>query len=446
MIRLTRTQLQPIGLDVGYDAIRMLQLEVVGADTVAIRAAVRESFTDDVRETPESRLAAARDAVGRMLGAAPFRGRRVVVALPPEILHVKNYRLPPMPLAEIDSAVRLEVRNLFPFEPDDAAVQCIPAGEVRHGNDVLQEVIVVAARREDVDRYVEHVHACGLTVDSVDVEPCALFRSVERFIRRREDEQEVHVLAHLGLHSTQVVIGKGREISFLKTIDIGAMRFHQAISTKLGISLSEARALRGRLLEGADAGTPAPRPFAEKLPPAPGTSGDQPRDLPGTAAGTSAAALHRDPVRQAVCDATRSAMEQLARELSLCVRYQSVTFRGHRPTRVRLLGTEAADGYLQSILHSVLNITVEAGRPLFNVDASRMREQDRRGPASDWALALGLSLKRTSGRFAAKDGRPRGATLPAQAEPGDPANAMSDGGLQLAQQDRTAGEVTHARA
>src|SRR5687768_14367828 len=345
MLRLTRTQLQPIGLDVGYDAIRMLQLEVVGGDRVAIRAAARESFTDDVRETPESRLAAARDAVGRMLGAAPFSGRQVVVALPPEILHVKNYRLPPMPLAEIDSAVRLEVRNLFPFEPDDAAVQCIPAGEVRHGNDVLQEVIVVAARREDVDRYVEHVHRCGLTVDSVDVEPCALFRSVERFIRRREDEQEVHVLAHLGLHSTQVVIGKGREISFLKTIDIGAMRFHQAISTKLGISLSEARALRGRLLEGTDAGTPAPAQFAEKLPPTAGTSGDQSRDLPGTAAGTSPAPPHRDPVRQAVCDATRSAMEQLARELSLCVRYQSVTFRGHRPTRVRLLGTEAADSY-----------------------------------------------------------------------------------------------------
>jgi hypothetical protein len=141
-------------------------------------------------------------------------------------------------------------------------------------------------------------------------------------------------------------------------------------------------------------------------------------------------------------------MEQLARELSLCVRYQSVTFRGHRPTRVRLLGTEAGDGYLQSILHSVLNITVEAGRPLFNVDASRMREQDRRGSASDWALALGLGLKRTSGRFAAKDGRPRGAALPAQPEPGEAPGTANDAGLQPAEQGatRAAGEVTHARA
>jgi type IV pilus assembly protein PilM len=425
MIRLTRTQLHPIGLDIGYDAVRMVQLEVLGRDTTAaVRAATRESFRDDdVRETTESRLAAAREAVGRMLSAAPFRGRRVVVALPSEMVHVKNYRLPPMPLPEIDSAARLEARNLFEFEPDDAHVQCLPAGEVRHGNDVLQEVIVLAVRNEDVDRYVEQIHACGLTVDSVDVEACALFRSIERFIRRREDEQEVHVLASVGLHATQIMIGRGREISFLKTIDIGSMRFHQAIATKLGISLGEARALRRRLLEGPEA-------------PEGGASAEVPQQAPSTS--------QRDPVRQAVFDAMRSAMEQLARELSLCVRYQSVTFRGHRPTRVRLLGPEANDPHLQTILHSVLNIRVEAGRPLFNVDASRMREQDRRGTASEWATALGLALKRTTGRFAARDGRPRGSVVPVAAA-GDAGETAAAAAAQAGAVDAE-GEVTRARA
>jgi type IV pilus assembly protein PilM len=263
----------------------------------------------------------------------------------------------------VESAVRLEARNLFRFETDDARVHWLPAGEVRQGNDVLQEVIVLAVRDEDVDRYVEQVHRCGVIVDSVDVESCALFRSVERFIRRREDEQEVHVLADVGLHATQVVIGKGRDVSFLKTIEIGTMRFHQSISTKLGISLPEARALRARLLEGAELN-------------------DE-----GNAGGGDAKDRPRDPVRQAVFDATRSAMEQLARELSLCVRYQSVTFRGHRPTRVRLLGTEAGDVQFQGILHSILNIAVEAGRPLLNVDVSRMRSEARR-PSGRWRWDL----------------------------------------------------------
>jgi type IV pilus assembly protein PilM len=426
MLRLTKTQLQPIGLDIGYDGIRMLQLEVTG-EGVSVRAAARAGFAEEIRETTEARLAGARESVRRMLHEQPFTGRRVVVALPPEMVHVKNHRLPPMPASEVESAVRLEARNLFRFETDDARVHWLPAGEVRQGNDVLQEVIVLAVRDEDVDRYVEQVHRCGVIVDSVDVEPCALFRSVERFIRRREDEQEVHVLADVGLHATQVVIGKGRDVSFLKTIEIGTMRFHQAISTKLGISLPEARALRARLLEGSEA------------------NGEG-----STAGGDAAADRPRDPVRQAVFDATRGAMEQLARELSLCVRYQSVTFRGHRPTRVRLLGTEAGDVQFQGILHSILNIAVEAGRPLLNVDVSRMRILDRRGASAEWALALGLGLKWTAGRFAPRDGRPRGATPAAAADTGQETtmSAVAATGATAAEYPGASkpGEASNARA
>jgi type IV pilus assembly protein PilM len=206
-------------------------------------------------------------------------------------------------------------------------------------------------------------------------------------------------------------------------MEIGSMRFHQAIATKLGISLAEARALRRRLLEGPE--TPEGEASAEAPPQVPATS-------------------QRDPVRQAVFDATRSAMEQLARELSLCVRYQSVTFRGHRPTRVRLLGPEANDPHLQTILHSVLNIRVEAGRPLFNVDASRMREQDRRGTASEWATALGLALKRTTGRFAARDGRPRG-SVAAAVPAGEAGEAVGTAQAGPGAADAT-GEVSSARA
>src|SRR5688500_18361159 len=148
MLRLTTTQLQPIGLDIGYDGIRMLQLEVA-KDGVAVRAAARAGYAEGIRETTEARLAGARESVRRMLQEQPFGGRRVIVAPPPEIVHVKNYLLPPMPAAEVESAVRLEARNLFAFETEDARVQWLPAGEVRQGNDVLQEVIVLAVRDED---------------------------------------------------------------------------------------------------------------------------------------------------------------------------------------------------------------------------------------------------------------------------------------------------------
>src|SRR5205814_7718440 len=112
----------------------------------------------------------------------------------------------------------------------------------------------------------------------------------------------------------------------------------EAVSRKLGISLLEAAALRRRLMEqqsSAAAGA-------------------------GAATNTSASAK-RDPVAQAVFDATRGTMEELGREIALCLRYYSVTFRGQRPTRVKLIGGEASDPDLLASLQAALPIPADAG-------------------------------------------------------------------------------------
>jgi type IV pilus assembly protein PilM len=228
-----------------------------------------------------------------------------------------------------------------------------------------------------------------VAVESIDVEAAALYRSQERFIRRREDEQEVHVLVDIGQARSHVVIGRGRDISFIKSIDLGSRRFQEDVSRKLGITMDEARGLRRRLIES------APGPATPEL-------------------------LKKDPVRQAVFDACRGTMEELGREIALCLRYYSVTFRGQRPQKLKLLGGEAADPLLLGVLNASLGVAVEAGRPLFSVDISRMDACDRMGFGSEWATAFGLALKMTKGQFAPRDGKPRdpaaGSTLAPAAE------------------------------
>src|SRR5213075_3137969 len=115
--------------------------------------------------------------------------------------------------------------------------------------------------------------------------------------------------------------------------------------------------------------------------------------------------VRRDPVRQAVFDATRSPMEELGREISLCLRYYSVTFRGFRPTKLRLVGGEACDPQLQTLLNSALVIPVEVGKPLYSVNTSRMKPTDRRGAMCEWALALGLALRTAGSHYGPRDGK-----------------------------------------
>jgi type IV pilus assembly protein PilM len=380
MLRLTRSHLQPIGLDIGCDSIKMMQVETVG-QTLSVFAAARQPVPPAAREKPELRIPMCVDVIRQMFRQGKFSGRRVVASLPREALHVKNLRMPLIPQHELMAAVKFEAKNIFPFDTDKAHIQIIPAGEVRQGIDVRQEVIVLAVTHDDVNGFLEQMHRCGAVVESIDIEGAALYRSQERFIRRREDEQDVHVLVDVGFRRTQVVIGRGREISFLKGIDIGSQQFHEAVSRRLGITMDEARGLRRRLIEAA-----------------PGSANQE--------------LVKTDPVRQAVFDAIRSTMEELSREIALCLRYYSVTFRGQRPSKVKLVGGEAADPLLLGVLGAGLSIPVEAHRSLFSVDTSRMEASDRIGYMCEWAQAFGLGLKLASGPFAPRDGKPRDPSAP----------------------------------
>src|SRR5690606_32954060 len=210
---------------------------------------------------------------------------------------------------ELANAVAFEAESIFPFDVAESTLHYIPAGEVRQNNEIKQEVIVLAARNDDVEAFLEQLHYAGLIVESLDTEPTALYRTVDRFVRRREDEQTVSVLVDIGYRRSQVIIGRGREINLIKPIDIGGRHLHEAVSTKLGITSDEARALRRRF-ESQNTEEPM------------------------------------DPVRQAVYDATRVVAEELSREIALCLRYYTVTFRGHRPSNVRIVGGEACDASL----------------------------------------------------------------------------------------------------
>ncbi len=391
MFNLPRRHVLPIGLDIGSDTVKLLQCQIVGSG-LSVVAAARTALPEEARGESPTRLAVAVAMVRKMIAQHPFVGRRVITCLPPEAVQIRNLRLPLIPPAELPAAIEFEARTVFGFEDSQAVIQFLPAGDVRQGTETRQELIVFGARQIETNNFIEQIHRSGCLLESLDVEPCALFRAFERFVRRREDEKDVQVLVDVGARKTQVIISRGHDLCFFKTIDLGSGNLHEAVSRKLNISIEEARALRHRLMEPVEV-----------------------KD-----------SQHRDPVRRAVEDATRSVMEELGREIALCLRYYCVTFRGQRPARARVTGAEANDPRLIATLGAGLNISVECGRPLFSIDCGMMRPADRLGSMSEWTLALGLGLKAAHRTFAPYDGRPRSDAVHAPAEVVDLNHAVAE--------------------
>lgn len=345
---------QPIGLDIGHSSLKMVQL-AVGEDRVKVLAARRAPLGSDTTLDDREREEMVVHAVRRLLAEGPFHGRHVISALPVDKLRITSLRLSETETPQADKILRKEAAERFGLDPQRDPINYIHAGSVRQGDVVKDEHILFGTDSETIGSHIRILEEAGLTPVGIDAPPCALFRTFERTMRRQEDRERTVIFIDVGHRFTTVVFGRSGEICFVKQIPVGVAHFTGEIASTLGISFADAELLRLRLSrdELADAST-----------------------------------------RRPVVDALNTMADQLAAEISLCLRYYTVTFRGKRVERAVVAGGGAYEQVLRDVVRRHLSVDVEIAEPLrgFECAPGSVEERDRNGSA-DLALAVGLSLK-----------------------------------------------------
>jgi type IV pilus assembly protein PilM len=367
----TRGQ-RPIGLDIGHNSIKMLQLAINGGH-ISILAADKTLIDSSINGDGEERRTFIISALKRMMAEGNFRGRSVVSCLPNDSLKITSLRLAEVETQEIEQVLRKEVSQRFGLDPDKDAMNYLLAGNVRQGEEIKNELILFAVDNETVKNHIQMLEEAELKPVAIDSIPCALFRSFERSLRRQEDREYTVVFVDLGSRFTTVVFGRGGKISFVKQIPIGGEKFNQDIAAKLGISINEAEMLRNKLrLERSRLGHHRHAAPPQK------TANDDLLDA---------------STRQVMVEAISAIAEDLAREISLCFRYYTVTFRGKRVERAVCAGGEAYENILLNVLKRQLTVEIEVAQPLKGFDMMNVKfDSDKRGLLCEWAVAVGLSL------------------------------------------------------
>ena len=173
----------PIGLDLGAGSVKMLQLERAGGE-IAVCACARRKLTVSTSRNPQRQRQETVAAVREMLRNGNFRGRQVVSMLTCEDLSIKNIRLPKMSDQELIESIRWEADDRFSFDVDSDRLKYLRAGEVRHGTESQDEVIMLAASGESIANHLSLLEEIGLSPVNIEAEPIAVFRPFERMLRR----------------------------------------------------------------------------------------------------------------------------------------------------------------------------------------------------------------------------------------------------------------------
>ncbi|HEY2882726.1 MAG TPA: pilus assembly protein PilM [Pirellulales bacterium] len=291
------------------------------------------------------------EAIRAIREGGNFRGREAVVCLGARELLVQNLRLPKAATpGEMEGLVHQEAAGRMPFPHDEAEIRFLEAADVRQGDSVKREVILLACHRPPLERMLAAIEAGGLKTTAVDVEPLALLRCYGWQFRRDEDRHQRAMFIHMGAESAAVVIAHGREPLFIKYIDVGGRHMDEAVAAHLKMELPAATALRRH-------------------------NGDRRSD-------------QQDPeIAKSVAEASRSVLERLTTELAMCVRYHSVTFRGQPLARMVIGGGEASTALAEE-LSTRLDLKCELGDPLRNFELAI--QTGRRG---QWDLAVGMALR-----------------------------------------------------
>ncbi len=364
---LVRNKRLPIALDIGADSVKMLQVRRSPASWSIIAAGMAR-MACQAQQDPAAWRKEVVATVRNLLGANGFSGHKVVTALSCGELSIKSVRLPSMPEAELREAVKWEAKERFGFDLAPDQLSYLDAGEVRNGNETAREVIMLAAPREVIDAHIDLLADIGLAPEHIDAAPVALFRGFERFLRRRDDEQTVSVVVDLGCSATRVVVARGRQIVFIKSIDIGGRKFSEAVATQFNLSYADARQIRVKK--------------AGELAANPSGPGEPQRDK------SDAESLDWN-----IHDAVRAHVEALSGEIALCLRYCSVTFRGLRPAQVILSGGEAYDPFVTKIIGERLGVECTLGHPLQGIAVNNTDLGGDRSAQVEWATCAGLAIR-----------------------------------------------------
>ena len=364
----------PIGIDFGANSIKMLQLANESSGC-AIAAAARAPLPADIPESGEARVDILADLIREAIDKSDMVGRDVICCLPATSIQYKNLRLPRMPASELTKAVEWEAADRLKLDLRTTRLQFFDAGEVKQGDELRQEIILMTVPMATVDEHAAAFLACGLRPLCFEAVPSALARSVGSK-PTDEGDDAVQVILDVGFSSSKVLIVRRGRVVFFKLIDIGGRTLDESVAARLNIPLSEASDLRRQLcLDETTEAEPA-----------------DPALLGGG---------RRESVARTVQETIRGPLDELVREVGLCLRYFSVTFRGRRPGFVKLVGGEASEQQIAKLFDRDGQIRIEPVVLSDHADLSRISGViSPTGAHSEWSLAMGLAMWRppTSGR------------------------------------------------
>lgn len=170
-------------------------------------------------------------------------GRKgIVTSLAGNSVIIKKVTLEQMNEAELRDLIRDEAGKYLPFDNmDDVNFDFQILGENNY-NPNQMDIVIVAAKKEIVNSYLEAATAAGQNVEIVDVAPFVLETLYE--VNYEYDNEEIVVLINIGASTTGINVVKGGISVFTRDFALAGNSITENIQEKYHVTFEEAEKLK----------------------------------------------------------------------------------------------------------------------------------------------------------------------------------------------------------
>ncbi len=334
-----------VGLDIGSKTIKIVELAKDGtgwrlkaSGIVGYKGTAPEQSKDD------KDLSSLSEALKKLYKEAKISSRDASISLSESSVYTRVVKFPLLTESEIASAVRWEAEQYIPIPAAEAIIQHQILERHESSTPPSVDVLLVAAPRLVVEKYVRAVELAGLRIAAIETGLISLSRSLGI------DGQTI-LIADLGARSTDIAIVKNSALVFSRSIPTGGDAFSRAVSQYLGIDLTQAEEYKR-------------------------TYGLTQSQLEGK-------------VKQSLESVTRLVGDELKKAAHY---YQSET-KGDQIRSIILSGGAAGMPDITPYLTSYLGLEVIIGNPFAKVEVDPEAVKSLTGYAPFYSIAVGLAMR-----------------------------------------------------
>ncbi len=230
-----------IGLDIGSRSIKAAQIIETKKGNVLERFGIVDILPGLIEDGAIKDAEQVADTIRNLLKSYSIKGQNVALSVGGYSVIVKKINVQSMSEEQLQETINFEAEQYIPFDISDVNLDFQILGE-NENNPNQMNVLLVAAKKEMINDYVNLAQLAGLNPCIIDVDAFALQNIYD--LNYSPEESENIALIDIGASKTSLNILKGKSSVFMRDVSLGCGQINQKIASLIDCSIVEAEQIK----------------------------------------------------------------------------------------------------------------------------------------------------------------------------------------------------------